>query len=60
MKKPGTLKEIESLIAYLIKYDMTEDKKLLSKIYVDLGVTAGNLFKLKFEKQTGKSMPDPL
>jgi ribosomal protein S17E len=59
MSKPGTFNEIDGLITHLIDNNLTDDKELLSKIYVDMGVTGGAVFKLQFEKRTGKEVPDP-
>lgn len=59
-QKPGTFKEINSLITHLIDENLIEDSNLLSKIYIDLGMTAGNVFKLQMEKRLGKDIvPDP-
>lgn len=54
-----TVPQIEGLIDHIIDNELTDDKEMLSKIYVDLGVTGGNIFKLKFEAKTGKTVPDP-
>lgn len=59
MNRPSTLNEIDGLIDHLVENKLTKDKELLSKIYVDLGCTAGNVFKLRFEKKTEESVPDP-
>ena len=54
-----TYTQIEGLIEHLINTGRTDDEELLSKIYIDLGMTGGNYFKLKFEEKTGKVVPDP-
>jgi hypothetical protein len=59
INRPNTVKEIDGLIDHLISKGETENKSLLSKIYIDLGITAGNIFKLRFEKKTRKEVVDP-
>jgi hypothetical protein len=59
MNKPGTFNEIDGLITHLIDKNLTDDETLLSKIYADLGMTAGCVFKIRFEKRTNKTVPDP-
>ena len=59
MNRPSTFNEINSLIDHLVENKLTKDEELLSKIYADLGCTAGNIFKLRFEAKTEETVPDP-
>lgn len=54
-----TFAEIDGLVTHLIENNLTEDETLLGKIYVDLGITGGNIFKIRMKQRANVIVHDP-